>query len=101
MGLKEEIRSVTYLKSKAADLLEQVNETHRPVVITQNGEPRGVLVDPESFDRLRSAVGLLKLVAQGDVSVEAGRVRSQKAVFDDLEGKLLAMKADAASDDAA
>ena len=101
MGLKEEIRSVTYLKSKAADLLEQVNETGRPVVITQNGEPRGVLVDPESFDRLRSAVGLLKLVAQGEGSVEAGRVRSQKAVFDDLEGKLLVMKADAASDDAA
>lgn len=101
MGIKEEIRSVTYLKSKAADLLEQVNDTRRPVVITQNGEPRGVLVDPESFDRLRQAVGLLKLVAQGDASVEAGRVRSQKAVFDGLEDKLLAMKADAASDDAA
>lgn len=101
MGIREEIRSVTYLKSKAADLLEQVNETRRPVVITQNGEPRGVLVDPESFDRLRSAVGLLKLVAQGDASVEAGRVRPQKAVFDDLEEKLRAMKPGSATDDAA
>lgn len=101
MGIKEEIRSVTYLKSKAADLLEQVNATRRPVVITQNGEPRGVLVDPESFDRLKGAVGLLKLVAQGDASIEAGRVRPQKAVFDDLERKLQAMKADVAGDDAA
>ncbi len=29
---------MTYLKSRAADLLRQINETHRPVSITQNGE---------------------------------------------------------------
>ena len=38
MKMREDIRPVTYLKSKAADLLEQLNRTHRPVVITQNGE---------------------------------------------------------------
>ena len=34
MNLSTDIKSVTYLKSKAADLLNQVNETHRPVIIT-------------------------------------------------------------------
>jgi prevent-host-death family protein len=48
MKISEDIRPVTYLKSKAADMLQQINETHRPVIITQKGEPRAVLQDPES-----------------------------------------------------
>jgi PHD/YefM family antitoxin component YafN of YafNO toxin-antitoxin module len=38
MHISTDIKSVTYLKSKAADVLKQINETHRPMRITQNGE---------------------------------------------------------------
>ncbi|MEA3464825.1 MAG: type II toxin-antitoxin system Phd/YefM family antitoxin, partial [Thermodesulfobacteriota bacterium] len=37
MHIIDDIKPVTYLKSKAADLLNQINTTHRPVIITQNG----------------------------------------------------------------
>ena len=57
MRMREDIRPVTYLKSRAADLLAQLNKTHRPVIITQNGEPRAVLQDPESFERMKTAIG--------------------------------------------
>ena len=40
MNIVSDIKSVSYLKSKAADLLKQINRTHRPVIITQNGENR-------------------------------------------------------------
>jgi len=43
MNISRDIKPVTYLKSGAADLLKQINETHRPVIITQNGEPKAVL----------------------------------------------------------
>ena len=56
MNITNDIRPVTYLKAKAADLLKQVNETHRPVIITQNGEPRAVLQDPQSFEDMRNAI---------------------------------------------
>lgn len=78
MKIEEDIRPVTYLKSHTADLLAQVNETHRPVVITQNGEARGVLQDPESFERMRAAIGLLKLVALGEDDLRDGRTTSQE-----------------------
>lgn len=84
MKSKEDIRPVTYLKSKAADLLAQINATHRPVVITQNGEARAVLQDPESYEQMRRAIGLLKLVAQGEDDVRAGRTVSQAEVFTGL-----------------
>ena len=89
MSLEEDIRPISYLKSRAADLLKQLNETHRPVVITQNGEPRAVLQDPSSYQNMRNAIGLLKLIAQGEEAVRAGRVKSQENVFADLEKRLL------------
>lgn len=48
MNLESDIRSISYVKSNAADMLKHVNETHNPLVITQNGEARGVLLDPRS-----------------------------------------------------
>jgi prevent-host-death family protein len=72
---------VTVLKTGAARLLRAVRETRRPVVITQSGEPKGVLVDFESYEELREAVLLLKLIAQGEADVRARRTVSQDEVF--------------------
>lgn len=84
MKLKSDIRSVTYLKEHAAELLEQVNEEGRPVVITQKGEPRGVLLDPDTYDRMRAAIGLMKLIAQGEEDLREGKFVEQEALFDRL-----------------
>jgi prevent-host-death family protein len=85
MNITSDIKSVTYLKAKAADLLNQINETHRPVIITQNGEPRAVLQDPKSYENMRNAIGILKLVSQGESDIKNGKVKSQEDVFKDLE----------------
>lgn len=81
MNLAHDIRPVTYLKNKSADLLIQINKTHRPVVITQNGEVKGVLQDPESYERMRNAIGLLKLIAQGEKEIQSGRTVKSTEVF--------------------
>lgn len=88
MNIINDIKPVTYLKSKAADLLNQINETHRPVIITQNGEPRAVLQDPESYENMRNAIGMLKLISQGEADIRKGKSRPQEDVFKDLEAKL-------------
>jgi prevent-host-death family protein len=85
MTISKDIRPITYLKSKAPDLLKQINETHRPVVITQNGEPRAVLQDPESYENMRNAIGILKLISQGEQDVRDGKWKSQEEVFANVE----------------
>ena len=85
MNISTDIKPVTYLKAKAADLLKQINETRRPVIITQNGEPRAVLQDPKSYENMRNAIGLLKLISQGEGDIRNGRVKSQEDVFKDIE----------------
>ena len=88
MNISRDINPVTYLKARAADLLKQINETHRPVVITQNGEPRAVLQDPESYENMRNAMGLLKLISLGEEDIKDGKSRSQEEVFATIENIL-------------
>lgn len=85
MKISADIKPITHLESHAAELLQQVNETHRPIVITQNGEPRAVLQDPQSYENMRNAIGLLKLISQGETDILHGNTVSQDEVFADLE----------------
>ncbi|WP_394753445.1 type II toxin-antitoxin system Phd/YefM family antitoxin [Crenothrix sp.] len=84
MKISTDIKPVSYLKLHSADLLNQVNETHRPVIITQNGEPRAVLQDTDSYENMRTALGLLKLLAQAENDVRQGNTVTQAQVFDNL-----------------
>jgi len=79
---------VTYLKSRAADLLKQINETHRPVIITQNGEPKAVLQDPKSYENMRKAIGILKLISQAEEEIKDGKSKSQEDVVLNIENIL-------------
>ena len=88
MNISTDIKSITYLKSRAADLLKQINETHRPVIITQNGEPKAVLQDPKSFENMRNTIGILKLISQGEEDIKNRRSRTQEEVFKNIENML-------------
>jgi len=92
MKMREDIRPVTYLKSKAADLLAQLNKTHRPVVITQNVEARAVMQDPESYERTKVAVGLMKLLVQGEEAVRSGKNCEKNELFKNLTNRILRRK---------
>ena len=81
MHISTDIKPVTYLKSKAADVLKQINETHRPMIITQNGEARAVIQDPKSYEEMRNAIALLKLLSQAEEDIRNGEVASEDTVF--------------------
>jgi prevent-host-death family protein len=88
MKLHPEIWPVTALKTSAAKLLRAVGETHRPVVITQSGVPKGVLVDYESYEYMREATLLLKLIARGEADIRAGKTIPQSDVFGAARNRL-------------
>lgn len=88
MNIINDIKPISYLKSRAADVLKQINDTHRPVIITQNGEPKAVLQDPESFENMRNAIGILKLISQGEDDLKNGDISSQEEIFANIERKI-------------
>jgi prevent-host-death family protein len=81
MKLKEDIKPVTYLKNNASQLVRTVSEQGRTVTITQNGEAKAVLMDVAIYDRWKQAAILMKLIAQGEADVAAGRTLSEREAF--------------------
>ena len=81
MSQRESVKSITYLKSNAAELVRKVNEDGRAVTITQNGEAKVVVMDVGTYDRWRSALALMKLLAQGEADVQTGRTVGTEATF--------------------
>jgi prevent-host-death family protein len=77
MPAKKDVRPITHLKSKTADLVREVSENGRPVTITQNGVAKVVVMDVETYDRWRAAMALLKALAQGEADLERGRTVKQ------------------------
>ncbi len=88
MNISTDIKPISYLKSKAADLLKQINETRRPVIITQNGEPRAVLQDPESFEKMKNAIGILKILSLAEEEIKNNNTMLNEEVMETIQNKL-------------
>ena len=85
MQLVNDIKSVTYLKSRAADVLKHINETHRPMIITQNGEAKAVIQDPKSYEDMKNAISILKLLSFAEEDIKNGNLHDEEDVFSSVE----------------
>ena len=67
------VKPITYMKTHSAELLAEVNKKRSPVVITQNGAPRAIVMDVGTYERLQDAMLLLKLIAQSEDALQKGK----------------------------
>ncbi|MDX9813409.1 MAG: type II toxin-antitoxin system Phd/YefM family antitoxin [Sulfurimonas sp.] len=88
MNLSSDIKPISYLKSKTAEVINEANETKRAIIITQNGEAKAVIQDIKSYENMQNSINLLKLLIQSENDIENKNIISQKEVFLNLEKKL-------------
>ena len=84
MNLKRDIKPITYLKNRTTEVVQEVSQG-RTIVITQNGEAKMVIMGVEEYDRLQSALALLKIVQHSEADIKRGRTLSQEQVFERIE----------------
>ena len=70
-----QVKSISYLKANAAEVLIHLAELREPLIITQNGEAKAVLQDVATYEETQETLALLKILALGNQDVEAGRVK--------------------------
>ncbi|HEY4546151.1 MAG TPA: type II toxin-antitoxin system Phd/YefM family antitoxin [Pedomonas sp.] len=87
MSCSSQVKSISYLRANAAEMLMQVSKQRRPLVITQNGEAKAVLQDIASFEETRETLALLKILALGSQDVDAGRIEPATDVVARLRSK--------------
>jgi prevent-host-death family protein len=88
MHLSEDIKPISYLKTKTADVINSVNENQRTIFITQNGEAKAVIQDIKSYENTQNTLSLLKLIIQSENDIDNGDVILQDEMFENLEKKL-------------
>ena len=81
MKLSESVKPVSYLKSHTAEVLRDIREGQRTIVITQHGEAKAVLQDIASYEQTQESLALLKILAQSSKSVQEGRTKPLKKAF--------------------
>ncbi|MCB2181071.1 MAG: type II toxin-antitoxin system Phd/YefM family antitoxin [Desulfobulbaceae bacterium] len=72
--VSEDIVSLSDFKNHASKMLRQTQISRRPIIITQNGKPAGVLISPAEFDHLSEQNRFINAVKSGLDDIELGRI---------------------------
>jgi prevent-host-death family protein len=81
----EDIRSVTDLKRKTKEILNQVHRTKRPVVLTVNGKADAVLMDTSTYENHLKAANMARLLAPAEEDITTGRTKSARSFLKEFK----------------
>lgn len=84
MQFHSDIKPISWLKNNAKQLIESVAETGNPMIITQNGEAKAVVMNVREYDQIQESLALLRMLADSTADAEAGRLRDSDEVFADI-----------------
>jgi len=84
MNISQNIVSLSDFKNKASGMLREIQSSHRPLVITQNGKAAAVLISPSDFDLLTEQARFVDAVQKGLADVQDGRMLSDEDLDKEL-----------------
>ena len=73
INLTEDVQSLSEFRSGVSSYIQQVNETKRPLLITQHGKGVAVLTDVEEFENLKQRLELLEELYKAEIQINEGR----------------------------
>ncbi len=63
MRMSEAVKSISFLKANAANMIEEINKNQKTYVITQNGEAKVIVQDIKVYEKTQETMAMLKLLA--------------------------------------
>lgn len=71
--LDEDIHPLSDFRASVATFVKQVNETRRPLVLTQRGRGVAVLLGIREFEALRERLALLEDIRRAEQQLDTGK----------------------------
>ena len=78
INLAQNLKPISYVKAHTTEVVKYVRDSKSPVVITQNGEAKAVIIDIESYQKTINAINLAKLLSFGEMDIKKGNVISHE-----------------------
>jgi prevent-host-death family protein len=92
VNLTQDLKPISYVKAHITEVVDYVGDSRSPVVITQSGEAKAVLMDIESYEKTIHAINLSKLLHLSEKSVIDGKLIPHKKVKERIEETLRRIK---------
>jgi prevent-host-death family protein len=80
-----QVKPISYLKSHAAEIVKDISANREPMLITQNGEAKLVVMDVKSYEEQAATLAMLKILALGQREIALGKFRNAEDVFAELD----------------
>jgi len=84
MSLAQQIKPISYLKSHAAEIIKDFATNPDPLIITQNGEAKMVVLDIHAYEQQQETMALLKLIAMGNKELAQGQFQDADDFFSEM-----------------
>lgn len=88
MKLSESIKPISYLKAHASEVVRDVSENKKTMVITHNGEAKVVLQDVKVYEQTQDALALLKILALSGKNLKNKKFKSLEKTFSDVRKRI-------------
>ena len=82
------IKSISYLKAHASELVRNISDNQKTMIITQNGEAKVVVQDIKVYEQTQESLAFLKLLALNNKNLKEGNVKPLKQAFADIRKKV-------------
>ncbi len=81
----EDVRPITDLKTRAAKIINHVQRSRRPVLLTRRGRGVAVLLDLEEYERLTDRLAFMEAVEAGARVAAEGDLHAHEEAMEILD----------------
>ena len=70
VNLVQDLKPVSYIKDHTMEILDYIENSRSPIIITHNGEAKAVIIDINSYQKTLNAINLAKLLSFGEKDIK-------------------------------
>jgi prevent-host-death family protein len=87
MKASEVIKPISYLKTHASEIIRDIYENRKTLVITHNGEAKVIVQDIKVYEQMQESLALLKILALSSKSMKMKKFKPVDVAFSDIRAK--------------
>ncbi|MGD8781707.1 MAG: type II toxin-antitoxin system Phd/YefM family antitoxin [Ignavibacteria bacterium] len=88
MKFSETIKPISYLKTHASEVVRDVSENQKTLIITHNGEAKVILQDVKVYEKTQESLALLKILALSGKEIKKGNYRPVEKSFGNVRKRI-------------
>lgn len=86
--IDKDIQPLSEFRANAANFVKQINDTGRPIILTQRGRSVAVVVDVKEYESMMEKLELLEAIKTAESQIASGDSFTMEEVEKELQSKL-------------